>query len=600
MMTKIRERSLWIFVLMIVAFIALIVFEWGMDASGGGRANSNTIGKVYGVEISYQQYERAMQNAIENERQRSGQTPDNQQTEQLKQTVWDQLVRSIIIRKEVEERNLGVTEEELVMQMKAFFGTQEQFQTNGRFDEQKWITAVNDPNIPWASLEAQFLQQLPIQKLEQMLYQSAYIAEAELAEQARNELTPVTANLIGVGLRDFSEEITPPDSAAVAEYYTANKGEYTAPERAKLTYVRIAVTPSRSDSLAAYNEANALFDRVKNGENINELAAIYSDEPNAAETGGDLGWFGRGRMVAPFENAVFNASPGELLGPVKTDFGYHVIKVADQRLNDDGEEEYQVSHILKKIIAGRTTRDDAYNRLNALLEESREREFRQTAEELGLEPRETPYIEKNARFVPGLGNLPAAAAFAFSASAGTVSRIYQTDTDYYLLQVGERDDSGYKSLTEVKAQIERELRNQRLHELAAQYLQEQVRPLLNEGLDPDAIKERVSDRNIVIRKETSFKRNNRVQGFANDAAIIASINQLQIGEIGGPWMGTSASYFVQITNREEPSEAAVSAKIEELRQRDITRTRNNYYRQWYEAKLEEADVQDYRSQFNLI
>jgi peptidyl-prolyl cis-trans isomerase D len=64
MMTKIRERSLWIFVLMIVAFIALIVFEWGMDASGGGRANSNTIGKVYGVEISYQQYERAMQNAI--------------------------------------------------------------------------------------------------------------------------------------------------------------------------------------------------------------------------------------------------------------------------------------------------------------------------------------------------------------------------------------------------------------------------------------------------------------------------------------------------------------------------------------------------------
>jgi peptidyl-prolyl cis-trans isomerase D len=310
--------------------------------------------------------------------------------------------------------------------------------------------------------------------------------------------------------------------------------------------------------------------------------------------------FGRGRMVAPFENAVFNASPGELLGPVKTDFGYHVIKVADQRLNDDGEEEYQVSHILKKIIAGRTTRDDAYNRLNALLEESREREFRQTAEELGLEPRETPYIEKNARFVPGLGNLPAAAAFAFSASAGTVSRIYQTDTDYYLLQVGERDDSGYKSLTEVKAQIERELRNQRLHELAAQYLQEQVRPLLDEGLDPDAIKERVSDRNIVIRKETSFKRNNRVQGFANDAAIIASINQLQIGEIGGPWMGTSASYFVQITNREEPSEAAVSAKIEELRQRDITRTRNNYYRQWYEAKLEEADVQDYRSQFNLI
>jgi hypothetical protein len=76
--------------------------------------------------------------------------------------------------------------------------------------------------------------------------------------------------------------------------------------------------------------ANELRERILAGEDFAALAAAYSDDPGSAANGGDLGWFGRGRMVAPFEDAAFSLEVGEVSEPVKTDFGYHLIKVTEK------------------------------------------------------------------------------------------------------------------------------------------------------------------------------------------------------------------------------------------------------------------------------
>ncbi|MCL2148873.1 MAG: peptidyl-prolyl cis-trans isomerase [Methanomassiliicoccaceae archaeon] len=77
-------------------------------------------------------------------------------------------------------------------------------------------------------------------------------------------------------------------------------------------------------------EAKSLKDEILNGKGFADVAKKHSSCPSGKK-GGDLGWFGRGQMAAPFENAAFNAKKGDLVGPVKTDFGWHIIKVMDQR-----------------------------------------------------------------------------------------------------------------------------------------------------------------------------------------------------------------------------------------------------------------------------
>ncbi len=77
-------------------------------------------------------------------------------------------------------------------------------------------------------------------------------------------------------------------------------------------------------------KAKEIMERLKKGEDFGKIALEFSECPSK-KRGGDLGWFGRGRMVREFENAAFAGEKGTLVGPVKTQFGWHIIKVLDKK-----------------------------------------------------------------------------------------------------------------------------------------------------------------------------------------------------------------------------------------------------------------------------
>ncbi len=107
--------------------------------------------------------------------------------------------------------------------------------------------------------------------------------------------------------------------------------------------------------------ANELRQRLLDGEDFAELAAQYSDDPGSAAQGGDLGWFGRGQMVAPFEEAAFSLDIDEISEPIQTDFGYHIIQVIEKdpaRPKDEGMLDQERAQAFQTWLNGQLARED--------------------------------------------------------------------------------------------------------------------------------------------------------------------------------------------------------------------------------------------------
>ena len=123
--------------------------------------------------------------------------------------------------------------------------------------------------------------------------------------------------------------------------------------RAAHLLVSLKANPSPQDTLAAYNKALSYRDRIMRGEDFSAVARAYSDDPSAKMNGGDLGYFTVFQMVYPFEEAAYSLQTGELSRPVRTKFGYHLIRVADRRM---ARGEVEVSHIILRTGTGEDAR----------------------------------------------------------------------------------------------------------------------------------------------------------------------------------------------------------------------------------------------------
>ncbi|WP_276330851.1 peptidylprolyl isomerase [Orenia marismortui] len=123
------------------------------------------------------------------------------------------------------------------------------------------------------------------------------------------------------------------DSVAVTEkeikdYYEENRSKFKQPAEVKAKHILIK-TDDKSEK-EAKAKAQKILKELKQGADFAKLAKKYSEGPSA-KNGGELGYFGKGRMVAEFEEAAFNLEIGEVSEPVKTQFGYHIIKVEDKK-----------------------------------------------------------------------------------------------------------------------------------------------------------------------------------------------------------------------------------------------------------------------------
>jgi peptidyl-prolyl cis-trans isomerase D len=446
-----------IMLLVLVAFLATIIFSWG----GGGFRDKprDTVGVIDGEMISFNTYDRYYTNLLRQAQQENDYELSSEKMDEIRNNAWQQLQADILIGREIEKRKIVVTSEEIYNFLKLYppreLQSASQFMTDGAFDYQKYVNAmVNPENAPfWANLESYVLPDLKKYKLQEQIIGAVRVTPAEVMEGFLGEREKVKLGYINIKSNDFKSMVADATDDEVREYYNNHKENYKVDKRASIDYVLFSKAPSENDWQRILYEIKDIQDSAVAGSDFAELARTYSED-NSASNGGDLGWFKQGQMVPSFDSAVFSMRIGQISQPVKTQFGYHVIKL----LGIKGDER-NAAHILLKINASSETLDQIENNAADFAEVAREKGFKETAEEYSYEIKSSQKpFDKSGMISPEFGRNTEISEFANNNKVGDISEPFNAKSHVIVVKITEQIPAGYSTLEEVTINIKSDIK----------------------------------------------------------------------------------------------------------------------------------------------
>ena len=216
------------------------------------------------------------------------------------------------------------------------------------------------------------------------------------------------------------------------------------------------------------NQARDVLQQLKDGGDFAALARQYSDDGSASQ-GGDLGWFPEGRMVAPFEEAVFSANNTGLIGDlIETEYGYHIIDVTELPTN----KVYKVATVERELYPSDATRDQAYRQADLFVSQvDNQNTFAERAQQDSLSVETAENLPPSTENVPGLGEARRVVRWAYNdAEVGDVSEVFELDDAYVVAVLTGEREAGTARLADVREQVQTKVQGQKTGEQIAQKL----------------------------------------------------------------------------------------------------------------------------------
>ena len=355
------------------------------------------------------------------------------------------------------------------------------------------------------------------------------------------------------------------------------------------TYVNAAHILVRGDGAEAEQKAEEVYNKVQQGADFSELATNESMDPGSAARGGSLGWFSKGQMVPEFEKVAFGMKIGSVSKPVKTQFGYHIIKLLGK-----SNSKFVVSILQDNIEPSATTVDIIYNNANDFAYLADKNSFEDEAELLGYNVVETPTFVENAGAIPGLGVSKAIVKFAFENDPGEISDVFKVPSGYAVVKVAERIKPGYRDLEEVKDQITAAVRQQKKLSRTLE-IAKQIKDKVGDDGDLQTAKEVYPAANY--NSVNNMTPNANIATIGRDYAFLGYALEAEIGKISPALKGNRGSFLIKVTRRTEPDSATFALQKEVLRENLLQQKRNRFFTEWIAELKDEADIVDERYKF---
>ena len=334
-------------------------------------------------------------------------------------------------------------------------------------------------------------------------------------------------------------------------------------------------------------EANKIYAQLVAGENFDAIAKEFSKDPGSAQKGGDLGYFAKGMMVKEFEDACFNGKVGEVQKPIKTNYGYHIIKVTDRT-----DKKYVVEKIVNQIKQSASSRDQNYNMANDFSYLAKKNDFDQEAKLMKYKVQETPLFVETAVSIPSIGANERLIKFAFSNSVNSISDPFKVANGYVVVKIIESTSERFRPFDEIKNQLKavvlREKKFEKLKSIAED---------LYKKIGGDLSKVSSVNPKITMQQTTNFTPAGTIPNIGRDYGFIDAVMKLDINKVSEPVKGTRGYYLIKVTSRTPFDLAAYNAKSSEIRNMLLQEKRNNFLNQWIGDIKKGADIVDNRYMF---
>jgi peptidyl-prolyl cis-trans isomerase D len=346
----------------VLGAIGLVFVFWGINWTLSAPTYA---AKVNGSEISSNEVRQTYQQQLAQMERQSSVPLDDAMRNEIKRRVLDEYVNSEALVTRADDLGYRVSDSELLAEMSKVPA----FQVDGKFDQAHALAVLNAQGRSVSEIEGLFRRDAKLRQLDTALNASSFATPTELKEfraltRQQRELAWLT-----LSAAKYAASATP-DDAAIKAYYDAHKSEYMTPETVNLRYVELSLaqleskvsvddaqlkafyeeqktkTPDRfaqaeqrrvrhillpvndpKEDAAVKLKAEGILKRAQGGEDFSKLAKEFSQDPGSAAQGGDLGWSEKKVFVGPFADAAFSMKVDEIRGPVKTQFGYHILKL---------------------------------------------------------------------------------------------------------------------------------------------------------------------------------------------------------------------------------------------------------------------------------
>ena len=598
----------------IIFLIAVVFVFWGVNVRDKGKS---TIASVNGEPISLDEYNRTYDNLKEQIRNRIGNRLNDEMIASLglRKQALNQLIEKKLMLKEAKKLNFRITDVELETAIKSI----EAFQTDGVFDIRRYNSILNSNRFTPESFEVEQKEAMLSEKLRSFITENVKVSDLEAREYFEYQDASVDIDFVlfnteryrNIKLSEddikayfekhkesyktkvrvkvqylhfnpdsFKSEVKI-DNNELLDYYETNRNEFYTPKTVEASHILIKVA-KEADVIAvekAKNRALEIMKMAREGKDFADLAKKYSEGPTRFK-GGSLGAFKKEAMVKPFSDKAFSMKSGEISEPVRTSFGWHIIKV--DKINEEFTTAFdQAKPKIREKLLTQKTGNLAYDKADEVYEAASEGDdLKKIADLQNFTIRTTDFFAENEP-VKGVKDGFKFSAAAFNLGLMEISDIQDLGNGYYIIQVIEKVDEKIPDLKDVKEKVKidlkKEKQDQKTKEDANAFLK-----ALRGGGDIASLEEESAKFNLKVETTGFFKRNGSIGniGFENEIAksafLLSEKNKLPNEII----KGKKGYYVIRFKNRKQPPVAEFAGKKKEIVERLLQQKKYQLFNTW--------------------
>jgi len=613
MLSILRKHAASGIIKVILGLIVVVFVFWGFEGFRSDR--SGRVALVNGEAITIEEYRQAYNNLLERYRQQYGEQLNEEFIEmlQVRKQALDSLVNQKLMELEAEKLNFRVSDQELA----DYIRNVEAFQSDGVFDGKRYREILGRIRTTPEQFEKEQRISLLIQKLRNFIVDNVKVTEDEameffkwfnaslkikytMFEPGKYEIpTPDPEILkayfeenkeafkikpmrkvryVHFNPKDYTDKVVLSDQE-IKEYYDLNIGEFTTEETIEARHILIRVDNDAEEQVWEDKKQQILsiLENARAGEDFAALAREHSED-SSREQGGQLGVFGRGSMVKPFEEAAFSMKAGEISDPVRTQFGWHIIKVENVNEAKTLTLEESMEQIKKRLMEthSKTLASDAAEAVYQISFESDD--LVDAAEKMGVLLKTTDFFTDEGPQDASLGPRDKFAEIAFLLSDMEISEINELSDGFYIIQLIGIQESRIPSFEEVDEEVGGKWTLVKQDEMARQ----DAESFLEKVKSGSTMEDISEEFDVVVSESDFFKRNQPIPNLGNEPQILnAAFGLSQEKKYPEEILkGNNGYYIIAFQERKEPDSEDFEKEKENIRQRLMVQKQMKTFEDW--------------------